>query len=46
MELVLWAEDRGALTVGDNARGSLHTLGENADHVKQGLARLKNQDLP
>lgn len=46
MELVLWTEVRGALTIGENIRGSLDTLGENAGHIKQGLARLKKQNLP
>lgn len=46
MEMVLWTEERGELTTGENVRGSLHTLGENAGHIKQGLARLKQQDLP
>lgn len=46
MELVLWAEDRGAPTVGDNIRGSLYTLGENAGHIRQGLARLRQQEGP
>lgn len=45
MELVLWTEERGVLTIGDNVRGSLHTLGENAGHIKQGLAKLKKRDL-
>lgn len=46
MELVLWTEERGELTTGGNVRGSLHTLGENAGHIKQGLARLRKYDLP
>ncbi|PJH90423.1 hypothetical protein CVG87_05285 [Pseudomonas sp. WCS365] len=46
MELVLWAEERVAPTVGGNIRGSLHTLGENAGHIGQGLARLRQQEVP
>lgn len=46
MELALWAEERGASTVGENVRGSLFTIGENAGHIKQGLARLKKLDHP
>lgn len=44
MELVLWTEEHGELTAGENVRGALQMLGENADHIKQGLARLKKQD--
>jgi hypothetical protein len=40
MELTLWAEQQNAFEVGDNVRGALHTIGENAGHIKQGLARL------
>ncbi|MBZ6456817.1 hypothetical protein K7402_17445 [Pseudomonas fluorescens group sp.] len=46
MELVLWVEERGKLTTGGNVRGSLNTLGENAGHIKQGIARLKKHDVP
>jgi hypothetical protein len=45
MELTLWVEQRGALEVGENIRGALETIGENAGHIKQGLARLKNIDV-
>ena len=40
MELTLWAEQRGASDVGENVRGALDAFGENAGHIKQGLARL------
>lgn len=43
MELTLWAEDSGASEVGENARGALEAIGENAGHIKQALARLKTQ---
>ncbi|MGE1154504.1 hypothetical protein [Pseudomonas kitaguniensis] len=46
MELVLWTEERGELTTGGNVRSSLHTLGENAGHIKQGIAKLKKVGLP
>ncbi|WP_209990231.1 MULTISPECIES: hypothetical protein [Pseudomonas] len=45
MELTLWAEQQNALELGTNVRGTLHTIGENAGHIKQGLARLRGADL-
>lgn len=45
MEITLWAEQQHAAEVGENVRGALHTIGENAGHIKQGLARLKGLDL-
>ncbi|WP_033046569.1 hypothetical protein [Pseudomonas fluorescens] len=41
MELTLWAEQQDAVEVGENIRGALSTITENAGHIKQGLARLK-----
>lgn len=41
MELTLHIEGQGGLEVGDNVRGALWAIGENAGHIKQGLARLK-----
>lgn len=41
MEFTLHAEAQGNADVGDNVRGALYTIGENAGHIKQGLARLK-----
>ncbi|MBI6909961.1 hypothetical protein [Pseudomonas palleroniana] len=41
MELSIWVERQGGTDVGENIRGALHTLGENAGHIKQGLARIK-----
>lgn len=41
MELALYVEQQGAPEVGDNVRRALDTIGENAGHIKQGLARLK-----
>lgn len=45
MELTLWAEQQNALELGENVRGALHTIGENAGHIKQGLARLRGADF-
>lgn len=44
MELTLWAEQQNAPELGENVRGALHTIGENAGHIKQGLARLRGED--
>lgn len=41
MELTLQVEAQGRAEVGDNVRGALYTIGENAGHIKQGLARLR-----
>jgi hypothetical protein len=41
MELTLHVEAQGGAAVGDNVRGALWAIGENAGHIKQGLARLK-----
>ncbi|WP_223570607.1 hypothetical protein [Pseudomonas sp. BF-R-26] len=45
MELTLLIEEQGAPEVGGNVRGALWTMGENAGHIKQGLARLKKLDI-
>lgn len=45
MELTLLVEEQGAREVGGNVRGALWTMGENAGHIKQGLARLKKLDI-
>lgn len=45
MELTLWAEKRNAIEVGENVRGALQAIGENAGHIKQGLARLKGRGI-
>lgn len=44
MELTLRIEEQGAAEVGNNVRGALATIGENAGHIKQGLARLRRAD--
>lgn len=43
MELTLRAERMGATDTGENVRGALQMIGENAGHIKQGLAKLKAQ---
>ena len=45
MELTLLIEEQGEQEVGGNVRGALWTIGENAGHIKQGLARLKKLDI-
>jgi len=44
MELTLLAESQGNAETGGNVRGALETIGENAGHIKQAMARLKAQD--
>ncbi|QGA49331.1 hypothetical protein [Pseudomonas brassicacearum] len=43
MELTLHAEKQRLAEVGENVRGALWTIGENAGHITQGLARLKGK---
>lgn len=43
MELTLLAESQGNAEAGGNVRGALETIGENAGHIKQALARLRAQ---
>jgi hypothetical protein len=43
MELSIWADRQGGAHVDENIRGALQTIGENAGHIKQGLARLRAQ---
>jgi hypothetical protein len=43
MELTLLVESQGHVDAGDNVRGALEAIGENAGHIKQGLARIKLQ---
>ncbi|MHC8309948.1 hypothetical protein ACYZUC_10080 [Pseudomonas sp. GT1P32] len=42
MELTLQVKVQGLAEAGENVRGALQTIGENAGHIKQGLARLKS----
>lgn len=41
MEIILRLEQQGSSEVAENMRGALEAIGENAGHIKQGLARLK-----
>jgi hypothetical protein len=41
MELTLHVERQATSEVGNNVRGALDTIGENAGHIKQGLAKLR-----
>jgi hypothetical protein len=43
MELTLHAEQQGLPDVGENVRGALWVIGENAGHIKQGLAKLRGK---
>ncbi|WP_332846399.1 hypothetical protein [Pseudomonas lactucae] len=45
MELALQTERQGLSEVGDNVRGALFVIGENAGHIKQGLAKLRTKNL-
>ncbi|MBI6636181.1 hypothetical protein YA0871_26380 [Pseudomonas paralactis] len=40
MELALQSEKQGMDEVGDNVRGALFVIDENAGHIKQRLAKL------
>lgn len=44
MELTLWVEQKVSSEVGDNIRGALEAIGENAGYIKQGIARQKTLD--
>lgn len=44
MELTLRLEQQGSLEAAENVRGALEAIGENAGHIKQGLARLKGSE--
>lgn len=41
MEFALQSERQGLSEVGDNVRGALFVIGENAGHIKQALLKLK-----
>lgn len=45
MELALWMEQSASPVVGENIRGALEAIGENAGHIKQGLAKLRGSYL-
>ena len=41
MELTLHVEEQGSSEIGNNVRGALDTISENAGYIKQGLAKIK-----
>lgn len=45
MELALQGEKQGSTEIGDNVRGALFVIGENAGHIKQALAKLRAKDI-
>lgn len=45
MELTLQIEEQSASKTGENIRGALQTIGENAGHIKQGLAKLRAKEI-
>ena len=45
MELTLQIEKQGLHEVGKTVRGALFVMGENAGHIKQGLAKLRTNRL-
>ncbi|WP_236217147.1 hypothetical protein [Pseudomonas rhodesiae] len=45
MELTLWLEQSASPELGDNIRGALEAIGDNAGHIKQGLAKLRATNL-
>jgi hypothetical protein len=45
MELTILVEQRGSADVGTNIRGALDAISQNAGHIKQGIARLKNLNI-
>ena len=44
MELVLLEEQRGSSEACESARGALNRIGENAGHIRQGIARLGGEE--
>ncbi|MBK5513585.1 hypothetical protein [Pseudomonas sp. TH15] len=45
MELTLQVEKAGFTEVGENVRGALCRVGENAGYIKQGMAKLRGRNL-
>jgi hypothetical protein len=45
MELALQVEKEGFTDVGENVRGALCRVGENAGYIKQGIAKIKGRNL-
>ena len=46
MELTLLVESQRGSVVGENIRCALDCIGENAGHIKQGIARIKGGETP
>jgi hypothetical protein len=44
MELTLHFERQGQSETGENVRGALLTIGENAGHIRQGFAKLRSKN--
>lgn len=44
IELSIWTANHGGQYVDENVRGALQAIGENAGHIKQGLAKLTLQE--
>lgn len=42
MELTLWIEQQRPTVVGENVRGALDVIGENAGFIKQGIAKIRS----
>ena len=45
MEITLLIEQKGTDEVGRNVRGALEAIGDNAGHIKQGIARLRKSEV-
>ncbi|MBH3464821.1 hypothetical protein I5Q49_08170 [Pseudomonas carnis] len=45
MELTLWVEQQNCSELAGNVRGALEAIGDNAGHIKQGLARVKRLNI-
>lgn len=45
MELTLQVEEQSSSKTGENIRGALQTIGENAGYIKQGLAKLRAKEI-
>lgn len=43
MEPAIQSENQGFSEVGNNVRGALFVIGDNAGHIKQGLAKLRSK---
>jgi len=43
MEITLWVEQRGCADVGENVRGALQAIGENAGYIKPGVGQVEGR---